>query len=492
MRGGKSEKNALILAAVLSSLFFLSALASCALADGGQGGWLRQNFARAEKREKITRGAGEAALLFVADVRQKKDAAAEAFISTLSETERLSQLFVINLEGSERFWFCETIEESAGVRQEKPRGQELQNIAALIPGGYIFFSFNINPDPEKIAAFTDSVRAFARDKKRLEPFLCLDAEGGYVNRLRGIAGELPENARVAACLGADEAHSLYSLNAVQLRSLGFDLNLSPVAEVETEANRNFLDGRSFGGTANVVRYGASAVRAYEENRVGAVLKHFPGNSGVDPHAALPRLKYTEKEFYDGVLHPFGALIKCGPSGILMSHAMTAVEGLSDGAEPAGLSGLFVQKILRSELAFDGIVFSDDIFMSALEQNGFPPEKAVERAVKAGVNCILMSEKRFINEFRLVQKLYHSDGEFRARADESVKKVIEFKAKKGILEYKFDGDELRLVPALRPLDSDSRRARMERFYGARAANHAFYEKYFMPTADQAELNAVRIK
>lgn len=406
-------------------------------------------------------------------MESEKSAALDSYIKSLSLRERLAQLFVINLEGNEKFWFVERLDGDGAQDKNAP----------LVPGGYIFFSFNIARDPAQIAAFTDSVRAFALDSGVSEPFLCLDAEGGYVNRLRGVAGPLPENEWVAGNINPKEAFLLYSLNAVQLRALGFDLNLSPVVEVQNQSNQEFLDGRSFGGARQVVEYGSAAVLAYQTNKVGAVLKHFPGNNSVDPHRALPILSFESGDFERDVLKPFAELCSLKPAGVLMSHALASVEGMNgsraDGQgaaqTPASLSPFWIKETLRKNAGFDGLVFSDDIFMAALEKNGWPSERAVKAAILAGVNCILMSEKRFINEWKIVKKLYESDAAFKAAADDSIKRVFAFKLSAGILEWDFE------TQAVRPrsdsaFSASSLQKRLERFYGAKKLNEELVEKY----------------
>ena len=114
-------------------------------------------------------------------------------------------------------------------------------------------------------------------------------------------------------------------------------------------------------------------------------------------------------------------------------------------------------------------------MAALEKNGWPSERAVKSAILAGVNCILMSEKRFINEWKIVKKLYESDAAFKAAADDSIKRVFAFKLFAGILEWDFE------TQAVRPrsdsvFSASSLQERLERFYGAKKLNEELVEKY----------------
>ncbi len=441
-----------------------------------------------QKKEVAAEISGDENLRVADELEAQKSCAFEKYFSSLGEREKVSQIFVLNLEGSEKFSFVEYTKDG---EERKP----------LVPGGYIFFGFNIAETPEKIAAFTDSVRDFARDRSCIEPFLCLDAEGGYVNRLRGIAGPLPECERVAQCLDAGQAQTLYSLNAIQLKSLGFDLNLAPVAESLCAENEKFLDGRSFGEAKTAAAYSRAAIRAYQRNRVGAVAKHFPGNNDVDPHLSLPRIFYDAQEFQKNVLEPFSAAIEEKPSGILMSHALVELQGepledfhSADSSIPASLNPFWIENILRGKLGFDGIVFCDDIFMSALEKNGFGRERAVKSAILAGVNCILMSEKRFLNEYEIARNLYSNDEEFRKRVEDSARRIIKFKIECGILKYGFteDGEMVLRQGSGNPLgEKNIFEERMAQFYDAREENVRLYEKCFLPTASREELRAVRI-
>ena len=432
-----------------------------------------------------------------AELERQKNSAIEEYILSLSECERLAQIFVVNIEGNEEFCFCEYMDDDSEKK------------SPLIPGGYIFFSFNIAETPEKIAAFTDSVRCFAHEQNCAEPFLCLDAEGGFVNRLRGLASPLPEAARVAECLNPSQAERLYSLNAIQLKSLGFDLNFAPVCETLTSENEKFLDGRSFGDAEAASEYSCAAIKSYQQNRMGAVAKHFPGNGNADPHARIPRVFFEAEDFQKNVIKPFEKILGENPAGILMSHAFVELgenhgEDFSKSGEiPASLSAFWIQNILREKLGFDGIVFSDDIFMSALEQSGFDSERAVHEAILAGVNCILMSEKRFLREYKIVRKFYSEDAAFHSRVDDSVRKIVKFKIDCGILLYEYDESQenetdsplrMKIVPSEIFSENESGEnsflKRMEKFSAAKEEGFELYEKYFLPTASKEELRAVR--
>lgn len=112
----------------------------------------------------------------------------------------------------------------------------------------------------------------------------------------------------------------------------------------------------------------------------------------------------------------------------MSHARTSAR---DEKTPACLSKVWVTDVLRNEYGYQGIIFSDDIFMGALADNGFPPEKAAVLAIEAGVDCIMTSEKRFAKQARLIYKKALEDPAFASRIDQSVKRILQYKIKAGL-------------------------------------------------------------
>ncbi len=421
-------------------------------------------------REKNLHKSSMDVYAFISNNEKAKSEAIESYIEGLSIDERLSQIFLLNLEGCEYYTPVEYV-------GEKP----------LIPGGYIFFSFNIAKTPEKIIDFTDSIKQYCYDNNSVMPFLSIDVEGGYVNRLRGIAGELPENLRVAECLTPELAARLYSLNARQLKALGFSMNLAPVSEVCTDENATFLDGRSYGSKESVSKYASVSVASYESEGVGTVVKHFPGNSNVDPHKGLPVISYSQESFRQNVLAVFSEVLKSGASGILMSHAIINVPGYEFGGRPSCLSEPCINGLLKNTMGYDGIVFSDDIFMAALEKNGYTPEIAISQAISAGVDSIMLSEKRFKKELEIVKNLYNSDAEIANRIDDSVRKIIKWKINKEILKLSFESGKWHVNGKITLPDKE---ARLNDFYKSRMENSEIYKNYFSATADRNELHAVR--
>ena len=382
-------------------------------------------------------------------VEQQKNQAVEDFIAQLPLEEKIAQLFVVNIVGCDEFIPVE------------------ENIA----GGFLYFSYNIADSVPAMIHYNQSIINYCKANNKIPPFLSVDQEGGYVNRLRNLNGPLPSAERVANVLTADEAGLLYRLQALQMKLLGFNMNFAPVTEVCTSDNEQFLTERSFGSLQNVLDYGQASIHAYESNKVGTVIKHFPGNTNTDPHTGLPEISWTAQEF-SIQMEPFRQLVKNQPAGVLMSHAR--VKGY-DEKNPACLSHYWVTQILRNDFGYKGIIFSDDIFMGALADNGYPPEVAVIAAIEAGIDCIMISEKRIESCVKILCAKAQESTSFAKRIDESVRRMFDYKISQGYLKTVLQQDGTYRVVICYP-EFENNQA-YDKFESVKAQNISLYQEKF---------------
>lgn len=372
------------------------------------------------------------------------------YLASLSEADAAAQMFLVNIEGNSSYSAVEEIDGSP-----------------LVPGGCILFSFNIAPSAEQIISYTSSVASYCKKNNKPVPYIAIDQEGGLVNRLRDITSPLPSESRLAARVSPSSAAEIYSAQARQLRALGITMNLAPVAEPSVESNKDFLGTRSFGSVANACVYSFVAINAYEKNGVGSVLKHFPGNTNTDPHTGLPFIELSLKELKENFIVPFAFALESSPSAVLMSHAVTKVV---DSKTPACLSEYWTREVLQKQLGYGGFIISDDIFMKALADNGFPPEKAVLMAVRAGVDVIMLSEKKFANVVSILLSYAHADKFFSESLKKSQRKIIEFKLLKGILKRQ-NGK----IVSAQAVDSEQS---VRDFYSAKREGDELYRQLFL--------------
>ena len=356
---------------------------------------------------------------YIDQVKNKRAETLEFYIKNMPLEQKIAQLFIENLEGSSSFRSYETVGTLNGTKDDTP----------LIAGGYIFFSYNIADSREQMQAYIKSIRDYCDSYNNIQPYLCVDQEGGWVSRLKKLNPKLPSNEDVALNYDIPSTYQLYTDQAAAMKELGFDMNLAPVVEVCTEDNKEFLDGRSFGELEQVISYGRACINAYENNGIATVLKHFPGNTNTDPHTGLPEIKLPEEELKTSI-ESFHQLAQYNPAAVLMSHARTSAV---DSGVPACLSQVWVTDILRNEYGYDGLIFSDDIFMGALADNGYPPELAAIRAVEAGIDCIMISEKRFAKAGKVLYERAREDEAFARKIDAAVTRILKYKIEAGLFD-----------------------------------------------------------
>ena len=358
---------------------------------------------------------------YINQIKNQNDAALKRYVEAMPLEQKIAQMFIENLEGCTKFRSYETVGAMTGFEDATP----------LVAGGYLFFSYNIADSREQMKDYIKSIRDYCDSYGIIQPYLSVDQEGGWVNRLKKINPPLVSNEKVAEQYDAGQAYELYCEQAAGMKELGFDMNLAPVVEVCTQDNKEFLDGRSFGEVQKVIRYGTACINAYENNQIATVIKHFPGNTNTDPHTGLPEITLS-KEDLDESIKSFKELVKLEPAAILMSHARTSAV---DKGVPACLSKIWVTDILRNQYDYKGLIFSDDIFMGALADNGYPPEVAACLAVEAGVDCIMISEKRFAKAGAVLYKKALVDKEFEEKINVAVKRILTYKIKAGLIDEK---------------------------------------------------------
>jgi len=348
----------------------------------------------------------------------------DEYIKNMPLEERVAQLFIENLEGCKSFRSYESYSKITDNKSDENK--------PVIAGGYLFFRVNIAPTAQEQQDFIASIKKYTKDNNQIQPYLAVDQEGGWVNRLRKLADPLPSQEKVALKNTPVQAFDIYASQAKTMEKLGFSMNLAPVIEVCNKNNAEFLDGRSFGSLQQTIDYGKYCVNAYQFNNVGTVVKHFPGNTNTDPHTGLPEITDSKEELINSI-EGFKQVIQGNisglqPSGVLMSHARTSA---IDPGVPACLSKVWVTDILRNQWGYKGIIFSDDIFMGALADNGYPPEVAAVMAIEAGIDCIMTSEKRIGSQAKVLYNKAKTDSEFENRINESVKRILKYKLDCGL-------------------------------------------------------------
>jgi len=272
--------------------------------------------------------------------------------------------------------------------------QDCARLQAPQVSGAILFSRNFSSRAQ-LEELVAAIRA-----ERGEPFpICVDQEGGPVQRFREGFTRLPPLARIGELYERDRAAAVRMAEmhawvmASELRANDVDLSFAPVMDL-ARGNR-IIGERAFHADPQIVsELGAAYLRGMRLAGMAATLKHFPGHGSVaeDTHveiAADPRdldaLRATD-------LIPFADGFEAGAEAVMLAHVIyPAVD-----AQPAGYSKVWIKNVLRDELGFRGIAFSDDIGMAAAESAGGVGAR-VNAHLDAGCDLVLVCAPQLVDE-----------------------------------------------------------------------------------------------
>lgn len=235
------------------------------------------------------------------------------------------------------------------------------------PGGVILLPRNIVDEPQ-LRALIAAIEAVVP-----EALLYLDAEGGRVDRLRNVVGPAPAGERLAAEPPAFSRRAGRAVGA-SLRAFGFDVDLAPVVDLDCGLTNNALDRRCLGTSPRAIVARARAfVAGLEEAGVGGCLKHFPGlgRAAEDTHFEGTVIRGGRFELTPD-LAPFRELA-AAVGAVMVNHGI--YPELDPEGRPATVSPPITTALLRRELKFRGVAYSDDLDMQALAPCGDAADRA---------------------------------------------------------------------------------------------------------------------
>lgn len=263
-------------------------------------------------------------------------------------------------------------------------------IKTIQPGGVLIAGRNVE-STQQIVELTSSIRGALQ----VPPVIAVDQEGGRVDRLREIYSPMPSADLLRSAADASLAARMGEITAEALRTLGVNVNLSPVLDIALDdAIENGLKGRYLGDSvAEVIRLAGAYLEGLQRGGIVGVGKHFPGlgSTTVDSHNELPRVETPKDEILRNDAAPYIELfskINARLNGVMVSHAhYPAFDGPSP--LPASLSKNIVTGFLREELGFKGLVVTDDLEMGAITSTRSLNEAAVT-AIEAGNDMVMVT------------------------------------------------------------------------------------------------------
>ena len=304
--------------------------------------------------------------------------------------------------------------------------QARRDISDFHVGGYhMLGEVNILHEPAGVALFINHLQELSK----VPLWITADFEGGVGLRYIG-ATRLPRAMAMGATANPDMAYQAGRITAEEARALGVQVNFYPVVDVNNNARNPIINIRSFGGDPLLVaRMARAYIRGSQEHGVMATAKHFPGHgdTSTDSHLELPVIDVDRARLNAIELPPFQAAVDEGVGGVMSAHI--ALPRIETGNLPATLSPMMLSGVLRSELKFGGVIFTDAMNMRGIAAH-YPEGEAAVRAVKAGADIVLYPpsvEQAFVALQRAVESGEISE----SRLDESVRRILAAKAKLGL-------------------------------------------------------------
>lgn len=271
----------------------------------------------------------------------------------------------------------------------------IRDIREYHTGGIILFDYDMpTRTPNRNIESPGQVRTLISDLQELSDtplFIAVDQEGGRVARLktdRGFASHV--SAEYLGNLNNPDSTRFYAASmAAQLSDLGFNVNFAPVVDLNTNPENPVIGrlARSFGEDTELVTQQASIfLEEFTSRNILGVLKHFPGHGSAwnDSHVGMADVTDTWEEIE---LYPYKKLVQGDqPFAVMTAHVFN--ENL-DPDVPATLSEPVQTGLLRDEIGFQGVLFSDDMQMDAI-RSYYGLEMAVENAILAGVDVLVFA------------------------------------------------------------------------------------------------------
>ncbi|AGA68402.1 beta-glucosidase-like glycosyl hydrolase [Desulfitobacterium dichloroeliminans LMG P-21439] len=297
-------------------------------------------------------------------------------------------------------------------------------------GGFILFQKNIRDTQQMLDLVNSLKKTNAINEVPL--FLALDEEGGRVSRMPAELRRMPSSQKVGKQNDSDLATRVGVVLGQELKVFGMNVNFAPVLDIFSNPQNTVIGDRALGSTPELVsELGIQSMKGIQAQNIIPVVKHFPGHGDttVDSHVGLPKVDYDLERLQSFELIPFSEAIAHDADAIMLAHILIPQ---LDPEYPASLSKTLISDILREDMKFEGVVFTDDMTMGAILENYEIGEAAV-KSLQAGSDIVLICHD-FVQEEAALQAILAAarTGVISSdRIDESVYRVLALKKKYGL-------------------------------------------------------------
>ena len=335
----------------------------------------------------------------------------DSLYNSMTFEEKVGQLFMV----------------AAYSNKKEDHAQDLDKLIAKYKiGGLIFFQGG----PVRQALLTNRFQA----QSKIPMLIGNDAEWGFSMRLDSTV-KYPWNMTLGAIQDNKLIEKMGAQMAKQSKRLGVHFTFGPVVDINTNPNNPIIGNRSFGeDKLNVTAKALAYMKGLQDNGIFATAKHFPGHgdTGTDSHHTLPVVPFDKQRLDSVELYPYKELIKNGLSSVMVAHLnVPSIE--SREGYPSSLSNKVVTDLLKNELQFDGLIFTDALNMKGASNFKQPGDIDLE-AFLAGNDVLLFAENvpKAIDKFK---EAFQANLFTEERLAYSVKKILKYKYQVGLNQYK---------------------------------------------------------
>lgn len=340
----------------------------------------------------------------------------------MSLKNKVGQLFMVSLYSLD----------DSGSKQQTTMTKAMKKTLEKYPvGGIVLFSKNIDT-PEQ----TKKLIGGFQDASTVPMFVAVDEEGGSVSRVAsnekmGMT-QYPNAKEIGETYTDKQIAAMGKKQSQELKSLGFNMNFAPVADVLTNDQNTEIGDRSFGSdqkkVSNII---SMLVENMQKQQISATLKHFPGSGEAwgDTHRGSAETKQSIQRLRSNEFLPFEAGIEANVDAVMVSHLM--LSNVTEEKEPSSLSYRVMTEILRKELEYDGMIMTDAMNMKAITNNYTAAEAAV-KAIGAGADIVVMPED-LGKAYEAVRKAVKNGDIEESAIDKAVERIIYTKLKRGVIQ-----------------------------------------------------------
>lgn len=343
----------------------------------------------------------------------------EAILASMSLEHKVAQMFMVTLHG-------------AGLTEVGA-----QHLRQWQPGGVVLFGANVGT-PAAVTRLTNGYQSSITEAGGVPLLISIDQEGGVVTRLTDGFTMFPTPILIGAA-GPDMAYRVGQASAEELSAVGINMNLAPVADLETFKDNPIISRRAWGSDPDIAGEALAAfIRGSQSLNVLTTAKHFPGHGETrqDSHGELPVLNLSRERLESVELVPFEHAIDADVAAVMVAHiAYPALD--PQPVMPASLSRPIITGVLREQLGYQGLIMTDALDMNAVDMN-YNFYDAVVMSLQAGTDLLAMGpsigQPVFEAAMQRVVDEVRAGNISESRIDESVRRILTTKQQYGILDW----------------------------------------------------------